>query len=295
MDRNTIMGGTGLVLLAAVLFFGLSRSSITEQKHGRIIHETKSEFSHIRVRERDRRRSLLFVDEFGREHCQSSIDLDRPEDLQLGYTRHLFASHLFRHPQERVLILGLGGGGMVRFLEKAFPGTRVEAVEIDPAVVEIAGKYFETAPGTDFRIHVEDAFVFLERARGPFDAIYFDAFLEPAVDPDAAAMTRRLKTTEFLRGLHRQLAPGGVVAFNLIEVEESTPGYLASIREAFPQVYEFSVPGTGNLVVVATREERRASPGELEATAGKLARKYPGSTLPIRGFVRDLRDGPAGR
>ena len=35
---------------------------------------------------------------------------------------------------------------MVRFLNESFPDMMVEAVEIDPVVVQLAGEYFCTVP-----------------------------------------------------------------------------------------------------------------------------------------------------
>ena len=149
---------------------------LLDRRFGEIIHEVQSAYSHIRVREREKIRSLMFVDgESGLEQRQSAIDMDAPEEMQLGYTRSLFASFLFRHPQERVLIVGLGGGGMVRFLNHHFTETQVDAVEIDPEVVKIAADYFGTREGERTTIHTEDAFVYLKSLHGPYDAIYMEA------------------------------------------------------------------------------------------------------------------------
>ena len=127
-------------------------------------------------------RCLTFVDPKGREERQSAIDMKNPHAMQLGYTSSFFASLLFREPQERVLIVGLGGGGMVRFLNHAFPQTLVEAVEIDRVVVDVAKDYFGTKEGPMTKIHVADAFDYLKETHGPFDALYMDAFLQPSVD-----------------------------------------------------------------------------------------------------------------
>ncbi len=253
--------------------FPLLREKWLENRHerrfGPIIHETRSDYSHIRVRERGRTRSLIFVEKGAVEQRQSAIDLTHPEQLELAYNNTFFASFLFKHPQKRVLIVGLGGGGMVRFLNHHFPDTQVEAVEIDPAVIRVAAEYFETRPSARTTIHQADAFVFLEKDHGPYDAIYMDAFLKPAPDSGLETLTNRLKTIDFLAGLHRQIHPDGVVAFNLIK-GASTDGDLQAIRTAFPAVYVFHVPKTLNLVAIATRSEETVSLGELEARAESL-------------------------
>lgn len=254
------------VAYTAVHFFGASVSG----RYGSILHETRSDFSHLRVREKGTVRSLLFVDEDGKEQCQSSLDLAAPGENQLGYTRSLFASLLFTHPQERVLIVGLGGGGMVRFLNHAFPGVTVEAVEIDPVVVRVASVYFGTVPGPKTVIHTMDAFVYFAQEQGGYDAIYMDAFLRPPADSGLDEKTSRLKTGEFLERLGNHLRPGGVVAFNLIESDPGTPDDIASIRRAFSSTFLFDVPGSRNLVVIASREAPGPGPDELRKRAVKL-------------------------
>lgn len=222
-----------------------------EARYGPVIHEQRSDYSLLRVRERGTVRSLLFVDEAGEEQCQSSIDLADPGALQLGYTRGLFLSLLQRDPQERVLILGLGGGGMVRFLRHHFPATVVEAVEIDPAVVAVARSHFGIADGPATHLHTADAFDFVATTGEVYDAIYLDAFLRAPEASGLEEKTRRLKTREFLGQLRDRLTPGGLVAFNLIAADPRTEEDLAAIRDVFPGMARFAVPDSGNLVVIA--------------------------------------------
>ncbi len=264
-------------------------SRVATSPHGPVIHETVSEFSRIRVRERDGIRRMLFVDEQGREQVQSAIDLDAPESLQLAYSRSMFLSFLFKEDQKRVLLVGLGGGGMVRFLQHARPDLSTEVVEIDPAVVEIADRFFGTREGPRTTIHTADAFEFLAEPHGPYDVIYMDAFLRPPADSGLEVLPARLKTVEFLEEIRRQLAPDGIVVFNLIETEESTAEDLAALQSAFKQVYVFSVPRTSNLTVVASQDARLAHEAIL-ARADALARRRVLPDVPLRELARYLRE-----
>ncbi len=194
---TVLVGITGLAQIVVK-----SRRAAGGTAHGEVIHETRSEYSRIRVREIDRVRRLLFVDDAGDEYCQSAIDLDHPATLQHGYAKGMFASLLFRERQDRVLIVGLGGGGMVRFLNERLPATLVEAVEIDPVVVDIAAEYFGVAEGPRTRIHTADAFTFFDAPRDAFDAIYLDAFLRA---PESAGLGRDDRTAQN-RGLSRDPA-----------------------------------------------------------------------------------------
>ncbi|MEM6916298.1 MAG: fused MFS/spermidine synthase [Verrucomicrobiota bacterium] len=261
---------TIVVLIGLTVYLASSLPGRAERRFGEIIHETKSDFSHIRVREKGSIRSLLFVDPDGREHCQSSLNVRSPSEHQLGYTKSMLASLFFHYPQNRVLIVGLGGGGMVQFLNFAFPAMMVEAVEIDPVVVDIAWEYFNTRPGPQVRIYVEDAFVFFEEPLRPYDVIYMDAFLQPATDSGLEEKTLRLKTVEFLTQIQAHLAPDGLVAFNIIPTRASAPANLAAIEETFASTFSFDVPGTGNRIVIACKSETVITPELLVERAQRL-------------------------
>ena len=53
---------------------------------------------------------------FGTPARQSSMALDAPDRLQLPYTQAMMAFLLFQPQPEAVLMVGLGGGSMAKFL-----------------------------------------------------------------------------------------------------------------------------------------------------------------------------------
>lgn len=278
------------LLIISLLGVGLLRNT-QEKGYGRLIHETVSDYSQIRVREQGTVRSLLFVDHEGKERCQSSINMAAPDTLQLQYSKSLFASMLFHYPQRRTLVVGLGGGGMVQYLNQNFPDMMVEAVEIDPVVVALAANYFGTVPGPKTIIHTQDAFAFFEENHGPYDAIYMDAFLRPPQDTALDEKVKRLKTEAFLERLKLYLAPGGLVAFNMIEQEEGTSHDLAAIRKVFAGTYLFQVPKSGNLAVIATTSDPPPDQAHLRAAASHLELESP-SDLDFSRLLRNLREWP---
>lgn len=237
-----------------------------------LIHEVRSELSHIRIRDRGSLRTLYFVRDSGEEVIETSMDLRAPHVLQVLYTRYMFVSLLYRPQQSASLIVGLGGGAMVRFLNHFFPQVRVDAVEIDPVIVSIARQYFGTGVGPATRIFTEDGFEYLRRTSERYDVIYLDAFLKPSEQTDATGVPLRLKTVAFLRGLHQQLRPGGLVVFNL-NYSNETPEDIENIRAAFPSVDVFRVPGSANVVVVGSLAERKPSDGELRDRGRELDRR----------------------
>jgi spermidine synthase len=217
---------------------------------GTVELDTRSEYSHLRVRRQGNVRTLLFVRENGTEAEQSAVNLKRPHELQLLYNRFMFTSYLFRPQQEQVLIVGLGGGSMLHFLRHYAPQLRVDVVEIDPAVVEIAAKYFGVHAAANVNLITADGFRYLQETENRYDVIYMDAFLKPAAETDATGLPLRMKTEQFYAALQRKLKPEGLVVFNLNR-HKGVEADLRAIGEAFRQSYVFRPP-SGNMVVVAT-------------------------------------------
>jgi spermidine synthase len=156
---------------------------------------------------------------------------------------------LLEHPAPRRLLL-IGGGANGSLLEalKHPSLERVDYVELDPAIIEIARRYFreEWAPAESdarVRVHVTDGRRFVQTAEGPFDVIVVNL-----PDPHTAQLNRYY-TLEFFREAAARLAPDGVFSFHLAASENYIGPDLAeflramdkTLRAAFPEVV--TMPG----------------------------------------------------
>lgn len=240
---------------------------------GRLEYDGRSEFSHIRIRRSGHIRSMLFVRDGGEEVLESRIDLRRPHVLQFEYLRLFFATYLLQPQQQDVLIVGLGGGGMVHFLRRLDPAIRIDAVEIDPAVVALAGKYFDVHSEGTTRIVTADGLQYIAAAEKRYDAIYMDAFLKPSAATDSTGAPLALRTGEFYRQLQARLNPGGVVAFNL-NPHADLENDIREIAAAFRQTYVLPLARGGGAVVLASPDQARIPPGELAARGRDLDRRH---------------------
>lgn len=238
-----------------------------------LVHEERSAWSHIRVRRDGDVRILRFVRDTCEEVTESMVDLSEPHRLVLPYTRPMFANYLFYPDPERVLIVGLGGGAMVHFLEHHDPELQVEAVEIDPAVVRVADEHFDVRSRGNTTIVTADGFDHIRDTPHRYDAIYLDAFLKPSEETDATGVPQTLKTEAFYATLQDRLTDDGVVVFNL-NLHSETEADVETIAASFPHVVELPVARTNNLVVVGCTKGAWAAPEVLAERARQLDERF---------------------
>jgi len=270
------------LLAAAVALVVWSMS--TARTGGTLEHDEVSAFSRIRVRRDGDVRTLTFVRDNGQEAVQSRVSLTAPQTLLSPYAHSMFASYLYQPHPRRVLIVGLGGGAMVRFLTHHEPQVRIDAVEIDPVVVRLADKYFGVRTGGNVRVFTADAVAFVESTADRYDLILMDAFLRPSSDTDTTGVPTRLKALAFLGRVKQALAPGGVVAFNVNE-HASIADDIAAVTAAFGQVAVYRCPPADNRVVIAA-EGGLTADDDVRARIGALDARF-GGALSFTGILRN--------
>jgi len=231
-----------------------------------LIHERRSEYSDIRVFDSGAYRYLQFGDS---RVVETLMDLREPHRLQHPYSRTAMVGFLYVPQARNCLLIGLGGGAMVRFINHHYPQVELDVVEIDPAIVAVARELFGTSEGPRTRILVADGFDYLGRTSRRYDLILVDAHLNPGNRTDAAGHPLALQSEEFFRSVHDRLNPGGVVMFNSLAGAESRR-YIESIRRAFAAVDLYEPPGSGNVMAFAAAHGRLAGESELRERARAL-------------------------
>lgn len=263
----------GLWILASFSPPVLAAQPASKPIAGTLEWEEKSDFSHIRIRRRGDIRRMCFVRDSGEEVLETEVNLKKPQEALLPYSHAMYASYLFRPEQKRVLIVGLGGGAMVHFLKHHDPELKIDTVEIDPAVVRLAEKYFQVRSEGHVQLITADGFKYLQETTQRYDVIYLDAYLKPAADTDATGLPLKLKTLEFYKGLQDKLAEGGLVAFNL-NAHNQRPEDIRNIKTAFAQAYVFSPAKTSNVVALASTVTDREKPETLRLRAKELDKRF---------------------
>lgn len=78
-----------------------------------------------------------------------------------------------------LLVVGLGGGSLPLFVHDHFPKSRIEAVEIDPSMLEVATQWFGFSQSDRMKVHIADGLDYITSLAGreahpQYDVIMFD-------------------------------------------------------------------------------------------------------------------------
>lgn len=226
-------------------------------------------YSKIWLIDEPHRRAMYFLHSDGSMVLESAMDLKNPDRLVVPYTRSMLAGHLFIPFAKKALLLGLGGGSMFRTYAKFFPQVAVDAVELDPEVIEIAKTYFHLEPAVHAQIINQDARSYVESTTKTYDLIHIDAYLVKDPSTDSRGFPLNMKTEEFLKQLSHSLTPSGVLVFNLNSSDHLKEDVRLLVN-SYRGVYRFSVPNRGNVVLIATNRKDLPGKTKLELTGRML-------------------------
>lgn len=187
----------------------------------------------------------------GSDTVQSSMRMAKPFDLELSYTRSMMGFMLFNARPERVLMIGLGGGSLAKFIYRQLPWAVLRVVEISPRVVAIARQYFHVPPDdARFSVIVGDGAEHAARDDDSVDLMVVDGY-------DAESHVEALSDKAFYQNCRKRLGPGGILVVNLWGGDRQFNETLQRIESVFPATACLPAEKPGNVIVFAFRD----SPG----------------------------------
>lgn len=249
----------------AVVMLGLS--AVAEAK---TIFEAYSPYHHVLVIDENGIRTLSFD---GTQETRMS--LRNPLQGHFEYTEFFHFGWLWSTNLTRVLMLGLGGGSTQRSFLHHYPEVKVESVEIDPVVLQVATNYFGVRIHERHDVQVSDGRNYLRRATGKYGLIVLDAYTKHRY---GSQIPHHLATREFFELARDHLTTNGVLAYNVITVSrvggaDAGMAVARTLQEVFPQVYCFQASTSLNVVMIATRDARRWTNAELVQRAAVLTQQ----------------------
>ncbi len=208
------------------------------------------------------------------DHLVHSFNsLQDPERLTYPY-EYMYAAlteYVARQrPERQVHALFIGGGGYTfpRYIQSRYPGSRMDVLEIDPQVTQVAIERLGLDPRDTIRTLNLDARLALENmpADQVYDVIVGDAF-------NGYGVPYHLTTKEFNDRARQHLAPGGIYMLNIIDGRrgEFARSEARTLRATFPYVAAMPVNEEytnqwGNLWVMLGSDRPLNRPAYLEAT-----------------------------
>ncbi len=161
---------------------------------------------------------------------------------------------------KRVLLLGVGGGAVIKQLQRLISPTTIVGVDIDEVHLRVARRFFDVR-GRGVRLHHADAVSWLHAYRGkPFDMVIDDLFAERDGQP-----VRAFKAdATWFRTLRDQMTSHGLLVMNFESSRHLRQSAYFESREVgfgFESAYRLSTPQNHNVVAAfLSKDTNVASP-----------------------------------
>ncbi|MBV6475423.1 MAG: fused MFS/spermidine synthase [Rhodocyclaceae bacterium] len=231
---------------------------------------------------------------FGSDWIQGAMRIARPWALELDYTREMMAALLLRPEPDwprKALLIGLGAASLTKFLYRHRPRAKLTVVEIEPAVVAAAHRFFKLPDDPKrIRIEIADGVEWLAGSGEAFDLILVDGF-------DADARAGALDTLPFYRACRAHLDDSGLLAVNLLGRNRGFKASVERIGKAFDgRAMVFPSCDHGNAIAFAAAGDAVSMPlGELSVQALALRKASGLNLLPTVARLAQWQTCPGGR
>jgi spermidine synthase len=196
----------------------------------------------------------LTTDPFG---TQSAMFLDKDDELVHQYTKYYRLVDVANPAINSALMIGGAAYSYPKDFLQNHPSAKIDVIEIDPKMTELAKKYFNLKNNPRLQTYNEDARVFLNQNKKKYDAIYVDAFNSHLSIP------YQLTTSEAVQEISNSLSDNGVAVVNIISAFQGDKSKflraeLATYKSIFPQVYLFQVDNSDaynsqNIIMLALK------------------------------------------
>lgn len=249
---------------------------------GLVVHQSHDEHGVIEVVDKEGVRAM----HFGSVSRQSSMMLTDPNRLHSFYARAMMAGLLFHDKPKDVLMIGLGGGTIAKFLLHQFDDCRIKVVEFRSSVLKVARSHFGLPFDPRLKIKIgcgaQHVYQASREHSDCYDLIMIDAYDSDGMAPEVSSAT-------FFDNCRTLLKKDGLMVINLWGTDKNmfrevnwNLGLMFEQRMLF-----LPVRGRGNIIGFAFGE-RMPKPGmkDLIEKAKLLEQRYQ---LEFPTFIQDFK------
>ena len=155
----------------------------------------------------------------------------------------------------------------------------IESAELDPAVLDVAQKFFDYKTDDHQKVHLGDGRKFIEHSPDKYDLIMLDAF-------SATSIPYLLATKEFLTACKDHLTDGGLVCSNLWYDVPDYHDMVKTYTTVFPEIHVLRCPGSSNNILIALPTKKNITAETWTAAAKTFERAHPtGATINLTQLI----------
>lgn len=222
------------IYLLACLFGRRSNFAFWEKN---LTYEGESIYNYLQVRDTDQETILSTNVLFGVQ----SVYLKNSDLSGMYYDYALAAPLLLAKQNPKILVLGMGSGTYTTECKTFFPSAKIEGVEIDQKITDLAHTYFHLSK--EVPVTTYDGRAFLNASQDQYDVIMVDAYQDITIP-------FQMSTREFFTLVKNHLTEEGVMVVNMNmhgNSQDDITTYLSeTIASVFPEVATVEVSGSTN-------------------------------------------------
>ncbi|MBY0281849.1 MAG: class I SAM-dependent methyltransferase [Alphaproteobacteria bacterium] len=162
-----------------------------------------------------------------------------------------------------VLLLGLGGGEFLSYLNNYFLNTHVDALDINPAMFEIIEKFRKINSNLNQFI-CDDAFKYVFKMKDSYDLIYCDVYSDKPFPSETYK--------GFFEKAREHLNEGGVFVWNAF-IQEISRTIVERMFESFENIMAIATDDGSNIVFICYQGTKK-SKENLEEAANNMQAQY---------------------
>lgn len=249
---------------------------------GLVVHQSHDDNGIIEIVDSKGVRAL----HFGSHSRQCSMMLDKPNQLHSLYARAMMGLLLFNDSPKDILMIGLGGGTMAKYLLHQFTQCKIKVVEYRSSVLKVARSHFDLPldPRLTVKIGCGGEYVYQQSkvAEEKHDLLVIDAY-------NHEGMALEVSNETFFNNCKTLLKDDGLLAINLWGTDKDLFQQVAwNMGRIFKwKILFLPVRKRGNIIGFAFRENApKYTLKQLRAKAKQLELQYQ-IDFPI--FVKDIK------
>lgn len=206
-----------------------------------------------------------------------------PYALEFEYIQQMMMWMLFNRSPAHIVQLGLGAAALTKFCYRHYPRSKITAIELNPAVIEICRSEFYL-PQDDKRLSViaMDAMEYVtdNTHHAKVDILQVDLY-------DAQAEKPALDSPEFYQACADCLSPEGLMTVNLFCDAPDHAKNIESMEQCFEAVAWLTEVHDSNIVAIAFKKAPSIDFEKLYERAALLEKQHK---LPASIWVDGLVD-----